>query len=322
MTSRRGATIIEGITVPADGGAERTPAGRRSPLLWMIAVMIAVVMAGSFVAPGVAAEQPDFWMDVPQAGALSHVAERPAPLPRRLTEPDGGSTSQAIRLAGATQGTTPDESIEMTLRREKEGIEEHDPWEPYNEAMFGFNHKVFDRYLLKPVATAWDTVVPDPFQRSLKNAFENLAMPRRLVNSLLQLKFKGAGYEVIRFVLNSTIGVAGLFDIATEGGIPKSDEDTGQTLGVYGVGPGPYLILPILPPLTVRDGFGYAVDAALDPLNYVIPFAATAGKTAGNTVNDRSLNLEFFESVEENTVDLYSAVRNAYLQRRQNAIQK
>jgi len=295
---------------------------RRSLLPWMIAVAIAVAMAGTIVASGVAAEQADFWMDVPQAGALSRVGERPAPLPRRLIEPDGGSTSQSIRLAGATQGTAPDEPVEMTLRREKEGIEEYDPWEPYNETMFDFNHKVFDRYLLKPVATAWDTVVPDPFQRSLKNAFENLAMPRRLVNSLLQLKFKGAGYEVIRFLLNSTIGVAGLFDIATEGGIPKSDEDTGQTLGVYGVGPGPYLILPILPPLTVRDGFGYAVDAALDPLNYVIPFAATAGKTAGNTVNDRSLNLEFFEGVEKDTLDLYSAVRNAYLQRRQNAIQQ
>jgi phospholipid-binding lipoprotein MlaA len=288
----------------------------------MIAVPIAVVVVGAFLARGAAAEQPDFWMDVPQAGALSDVGEPPAALPLRPTEPSGGSTPRAIRLAGSTQETAPDEPVEMTLRREKEGIEEYDPWEPYNEAMFDFNHKVFDRYLLKPVATAWDTVVPDPFQRSLKNAFENLAMPRRLVNSLLQLKFKGAGYEVIRFVLNTTIGVVGLFDIATEGGIPKNDEDTGQTLGVYGVGPGPYLILPILPPLTVRDAFGLAADTALDPLNYVIPFAATAGKTAGNTVNDRSLNLEFFEGVEKDTLDLYSAVRNAYLQRRQNAISK
>jgi phospholipid-binding lipoprotein MlaA len=288
----------------------------------MVAVTVAVVMAGSYLAPGAAAEQADVSLDVLQAGSLSRGGDTPAELFPLLIAVNDRSSGRSVRLARSAQGAPSDEPVEMTLRQEKEAIEEYDPWEPYNEVMFDFNHKVFDRYLLKPVATAWDTVVPDPFQRSFKNAFENLAMPRRLVNSLLQLKFKVAGYEVIRFLLNTTIGVAGLFDIATEGGIPKSDEDTGQTLGVYGVGPGPYLILPILPPLTVRDGFGFAVDVALDPLNYVVPFAATAGKTAGKTVNDRSLNLEFFESVEENTVDLYSAVRNAYLQRRQNAIEQ
>ena len=164
--------------------------------------------------------------------------------------------------------------------------------------------------------------MPDLVQRGLSNAFDNLGMPRRVVNNLLQLKFKRAGYELTRFLLNTTIGVAGLFDIGTEAGIERYDEDTGQTLGVYGVGPGPYLILPILTPLTGRDGVGFVVDAALDPLNYVLPFAATAGKVAGNTVNDRSINLELFQSVEENTLDLYSAVRNAYLQRRQRAIRE
>jgi phospholipid-binding lipoprotein MlaA len=210
----------------------------------------------------------------------------------------------------------------MTLRKGEEEIEEYDPWEPYNEKMFSFNHDVFDRFILKPLATAWDTIVPDAVQRSLGNVFENLAMPRRVVNSLLQLKFKGAGYEVTRFLLNTTIGIGGIFDIAKEAEVPRSDEDTGQTLGVYGVGPGPYLILPFLPPLTVRDGIGFAADAAMDPLSYFIPFAAAAGRTAGKTVNDRSQNLEFFESVEENVIDLYSGVRNAYLQRRQRAIQE
>jgi len=210
----------------------------------------------------------------------------------------------------------------MTLRKGEEEIEEYDPWEPYNEKMFSFNHDVFDRFILKPLATAWDTILPDAVQRSLGNVFENLAMPRRVVNNLLQLKFKGAGYEVTRFLLNSTIGIGGIFDIAKEAEVPRSDEDTGQTLGVYGVGPGPYLILPFLPPLTVRDGIGFAADAAMDPLSYVIPFAAVAGTAAGKTVNDRSQNLEFFESVEENVIDLYSGVRNAYLQRRQRAIQE
>jgi phospholipid-binding lipoprotein MlaA len=99
------------------------------------------------------------------------------------------------------------------------------------------------------------------------------------------------------------------------------DADTGQTFGVYGAGPGPYLILPFLPPLSVRDGIGRAIDGALDPLSYVLPFAATAGMKGGQIVNDRSLNLELFENVEETVLDLYSSVRNAYLQRRHRVIE-
>jgi phospholipid-binding lipoprotein MlaA len=210
----------------------------------------------------------------------------------------------------------------MTLRKGEEEIEEYDPWEPYNEKMFSFNHDVVDRFVLKPVATAWDAILPDAVQRSLGNVFENLGMPRRLVNNLLQFKFKGAGYEVTRFLLNSTIGIGGIFDIAKEAEVPRSNEDTGQTLAVYGVAPGPYLILPFLPPLTVRDGIGFAADLAMHPLSYFIPFVAVVGGGATNVVNDRSQNLEFFESVEENVIDLYSAVRNAYLQRRQKEIQE
>jgi len=233
---------------------------------------------------------------------------------------DEGVVPEAEDQDSPAQGSSPPARMDILLQKGQEEVEEYDPWEPYNETMFSFNHRVVDRYLLKPVATAWDKALPDLVQRGLSNAFDNLGMPRRVVNNLLQLKFKRAGYELTRFILNTTIGVAGLFDIAKEGGIDKSDEDTGQTLGVYGVSPGPYLILPVLPPLTVRDGVGFVVDMALDPLNYVLPFAATAGKTVGNTVNDRSLNLELFQSVEENTLDLYSAVRNAYLQRRLKAI--
>ena len=179
-----------------------------------------------------------------------------------------------------------------------------------------------DRHVLKPVAKVWNFVVPDLAQQSLANAFDNIAMPRRLINSLFQLKMKGAGLELARFFLNISMGVGGFFDVATELGVPRSDEDTGQTLGYYGVGPGPYLVLPFLPPLTVRDGFGYAADGAMQPISYVAPFAATVGMRGGQVVNDRSLNLETFEEFEQMTFDLYSAVRNAYLQRRQRMIQE
>ena len=124
---------------------------------------------------------------------------------------------------------------------------DQDPWEPFNESNFEFNRKV-DLYALKPIATGYDAVLPDLVQTSIKNAIKNLGVVRRLVNNLLQLKFSGAGREVIRFAINSTIGIVGIFDVARDGmGIKESDEDTGQTLGFYGVGPGPYLVLPSLP---------------------------------------------------------------------------
>lgn len=199
---------------------------------------------------------------------------------------------------------------------------EYDPWEPFNENMFSFNRQV-DRVVLKPVATVWDAILPSLVRKSLGNAIDNLSVVRRVVNNLLQLKLEGASRELVRFAVNSTFGIAGLFDVAKDGiGIAPSEEDTGQTLGVYGIGPGPYLILPLLPPMTVRDGIGLAVDAAMNPLNYFIPIGATFGIYGTNTVNERSLNLGEFERVEESTIDLYSAVRNAYLQRRAAAIQE
>ena len=142
-----------------------------------------------------------------------------------------------------------------------------------------------------------------------------------MTNNLLQLKFAGAGREVARFTINSTVGVAGFFDVAKNGfGIQQSAEDTGQTLGVYGLGPGPYLVLPFLPIMTVRDGFGFAADAAMNPLSYFIPTGATLGIYGTDAVNERSLNLARFEQVEESVIDLYSAVRDGYLQRREAAI--
>lgn len=229
------------------------------------------------------------------------------------------SDNKETTTAGTTAAYLLDEAEGAAAREESD----QDPWEPFNEMMFSFNRNVFDRFILKPVAVVWDALLPDPAQRSLRNALDNLSAVRRLVNNVLQLKMEGAGREVARFTINSTIGVAGLFDVAKDGfGIQQSDEDTGQTLGVYGVGPGPYLVLPFLPPMTVRDGIGIAADGAMNPMNYFIPLGATAGIYGTNAINERSLNLDRFERVEETVVDLYSAVRNAYLQRRAAAIKE
>jgi phospholipid-binding lipoprotein MlaA len=227
---------------------------------------------------------------------------------------DEARAPQPVELAEADL----EERTELTLHIRE--IEEYDPWEPFNEKTFAFNRKL-DQFVLKPVAKVWDKLLPDVVQRGLGNAFDNLSMPRRLVNEIFQLRLTGAGLELARFLLNSTVGVGGLFDAAKVMGIEKKEADTGQTLGVYGIRPGPYLVVPFLPTFTVRDGIGLAVDGALDPFNYVIfPVAALWGLGIGKRVNDRSANLELFENVEETVIDLYSAVRNGYLQRRDKVI--
>ena len=154
-------------------------------------------------------------------------------------------------------------------------IEEYDPWESFNEKMFRFNYN-FDKYVLKPVAKGYNFIIPDEVQRMIDRGFQNITFVPRFVNSLLQAKWAGAGREVARFLINSTIGIGGLWDMAKqEWGIEPSREDFGQTLGVWGVGPGPFLVLPFLPPMTVRDGIGLGVDGAMDPLGYIVGFIPT-----------------------------------------------
>ena len=209
------------------------------------------------------------------------------------------------------------------IAAEQDTSDDYDPWQRFNEKMFFFNHDVLDRYLMKPVAIGWNKILPDFGKRGLDRAFDNLGMPRRLVNNLLQGRFRGAGRELARFGVNTTIGVIGFLDVArAQLHIEKSDADTGQTLGIYGFGPGPYLVLPTLAPLTVRDGIGYGVDGVLDPVGYVSPFLATTGMSIVKQVNERSLNLEIFQDVEDSVLDVYSAVRNGYLQRRRRSIER
>lgn len=232
--------------------------------------------------------------------------------------------SQSSRLlslqATAHEGTRPVElELELELERDQE-LGENDPFEPFNQATFGFNRGV-DRFVLKPVAILYDALLPDLVQRRVGSVFHNIGVVPRVLNNALQLKFGGMTRELSRFLINSTLGIAGLFDVAKHGfGLEKSEEDTGQTLAVYGVGPGPYLVLPFLPPFTVRDGFGATVDLLLNPLIYFAPLPATVGIRGTDTVNERSLNLEFYEGAEEAALDLYTAVRNAYFQQRRQAI--
>ena len=196
--------------------------------------------------------------------------------------------------------------------------------------------------MLKPVAQGYNFVMPNPVQIGISNFFYNLRFPPRFFNNIFQGKAKGAGIEVGRFLVNSTVGVGGLFDVAQHLDLKTPEEDTGQTLGFYGVKPGPYLVLPLLPPFTARDFVGFLGDIALNPINWLVApvievrgipsviahknrTTSTVVQLGGRVfeiVNDRSLNLEKFQGVEEATLDLYAAVRNAYLQKRARAIRE
>ena len=252
----------------------------------------------------------------------------------RVDEPttpaEGSRLDTGLREGGATDGDAgaapavaqAQRAPQDASRNNEEVDEEYDPWEPFNERMFEFNRRL-DRYILKPAAQVYNKIMPEPFQVLISNGFDNIRFVKRAANSMLQGKWNGAGREVARFLINSTLGIGGLFDAAKYWDIQKSREDFGQTLAVWGSGPGPYLVMPFLEPLTVRDGIGKAVDGAMDPLSYVLPFLWTGvGMSAGDLLNDRSLNLDLFQGFEESVIDLYSAVRNGYLRRREELIKE
>jgi len=249
---------------------------------------------------------------------LDGATEAPTVVSTTRDAEDSGASEVVIAQA---QPTPRDKEPESAPGSEEEDF---DPWEPFNEKVFEFNRQA-DRFVLKPVARVYNVIIPEPFQLMIGNGFDNMSFVPRLVNSLLQAKWGGATRELSRFVINSTLGIGGLFDAAKYYGIEKSPEDFGQTLGVWGVSPGPYLIVPFLEPMTVRDGIGKAVDGAMNPLSYfsIVPFFWTGlALKLGEVVNDRALNLELFQGVEESVVDLYSAVRNGYLRRREQQIKE
>lgn len=241
----------------------------------------------------------------------------------------------------AQQDTAPDELLDPFARADEAAGEEYDPWESFNSNIFEFNRQV-DRFVLKPAAKGYNFLLPDWVQLSISNFYYHLRFPPRLLNNIFQGKFKGAGIEVGRFLVNSTIGGAGLIDVAKDMGLETPEEDMGQTLGHYGMKPGPYLVLPLLPPFTVRDFTGYVGDVFLNPINWLVaPLievknvpSVIAHKNRTTTsvlqfgarveeiVNERSRNLEKYQGVEEATLDLYTAVRNAYLQKRAKAVRE
>jgi phospholipid-binding lipoprotein MlaA len=190
-----------------------------------------------------------------------------------------------------------------------------DPLEPLNRGVFWLNDRLYF-YLFKPVARAL-RLVPEPARVALGNVYANLGTPVRFANALLQLQFDAAGDELARFLVNSTVGLGGLFDPARErDGLRRREEDLGLTLGHYGVGQGFYLVLPVLGPTTVRDGLGGFGDYFLQPLPYVLDSGELLASSVLEQENRLSLDKETYEGIKEQELDPYLFIRNAYAQRR------
>jgi len=199
------------------------------------------------------------------------------------------------------------------------GPNPRDPYEGYNRAMFKFNDTV-DEYALKPAATAYRNVLPSFVQTGVNNFFGNLGDAWTTVNDMLQGKGQQGLSDLSRFAINSTVGLLGLFDVASDAGLSKHKEDFGQTLGTWGVGSGPYLVLPLLGPSTVRDTAALPLDIKGDIWGYKDPVYLRNIGIAVRTVDIRANLLDASSLLEDAALDRYEFIRDGYLQRRESLI--
>ncbi|MBK5930088.1 VacJ family lipoprotein [Halochromatium salexigens] len=194
-----------------------------------------------------------------------------------------------------------------------------DPWQAYNRAMFKFNTD-FDNAFFKPAAQGYQAITPQPIDQGISNFFNNLADITSAVNNALQFKLSRAGSDVGRLVINTTVGLVGFIDVASNMGIPSYKEDFGQTLGYWGIGDGPYFVMPILGPSSVRDTVGFAGDIIVDPLFNLNEDEIYWGLAVLRAIDARAEFLESGDLMDEAALDRYVFVRDAYLQRRRNLV--
>ena len=232
----------------------------------------------------------------------------------------GRAVVAAVMLAGVSACATPPTDPEAL----KAYNEANDPLEPFNRAMFGLNQTI-DAIAIKPTASAYKNVVPIFVQDMVTNFLTNLKQPVVALNSLLQGDPQAMGDSLGRFVFNTVAGAGGFFDPASDAGVPKHEEDFGQTLAVWGVSEGAYLVLPILGPTTVRDGAGRVVDYAGDPMNTFLRTATDSdsvifARTAAEALDFRQRNLDELDRLEETSIDFYATIRSIYRQQRRQLI--
>lgn len=207
---------------------------------------------------------------------------------------------------------------DQTSAQTSEAQAANDPYEATNRQIFDFDEK-FDHAILKPTAEAYNSVVPEPARDGIHNFLTNLNLPIVFANDVLQGDLDHAGKTFGRFGLNSTFGIGGLLDWATGADLPYRENDFGLTLASYGVGEGPYMVLPFLGPDPPRDAAGQVADIFLDPTTYISlrsHFWWGAGRYALNTIDVRARNIDSLEGIERSSVDLYASVRSLYRQHR------
>jgi phospholipid-binding lipoprotein MlaA len=204
-----------------------------------------------------------------------------------------------------------------------DGMDAADPFESTNRKVFVFNQGV-EMVVIDPITKGYRFVLPEPARKGINRAFLNLNSPKTMVNDLLQLRFADAAETLGRFVLNTTLGLGGLFDAGKAAGWERHESDFGQTLAKFGVGSGPYLVIPIFGPSTVRDGFGAIVDLGFQPLNYILGptellthvyITSGRGLAAIDDVHDE------LKALENSSIDYYAALRSAYLQSRRAIVE-
>jgi len=192
---------------------------------------------------------------------------------------------------------------------------ERDPWEAYNRKIHAFNMEL-DRYVMRPVARGYDAVMPDAPQRGVRNFFRNLSFPVDFLNLVLQGKFGDSVQATTRFLINTTVGLGGFFDVATREGIPRYEEDFGQTLAVWGWSESRYLVMPLFGPYTVRDFLGRSFYGYFHPLSYLAREKNSYSLIVVDLVTLRAELLPFDQQVEE-AADPYVLIRDVYLQNRE-----
>ena len=195
-----------------------------------------------------------------------------------------------------------------------------DPLEPYNRAAHSFNNDLLDRALLEPLAKGYNYITPEPVNRGITNFFDNLRDVRSAINNLLQFKIGRAFSDVGRVAINTTVGILGLMDVASNMNLPSYKEDFGQTLGVWGFDSGPYIVFPFLGPSSGRDGVGLVADWFTDPLNYINDDPWRYRLVGLNIVDRRADLVGASRVVDQAALDPYAFIRDAYLQRRDSLV--
>jgi len=235
----------------------------------------------------------------------------------RADQPEDGAAVQPDSAQAEVDWTELDE--------DDQELEVWDPIEPFNRGMFWFNDKLYF-YLLKPVAKGYRFVAPEQVRESVGNFFHNLATPVRFVNCLLQGKGSEAAGELALFMINSTFGIAGLFDLTPDDMVKPDAEDFGQTLGYYGMPSGFYLVLPVFGPSNARDAVGLVADSLTHPVPspYYLKMKQieVVGVRTYDTVNELSLDKDTYEAIKRDALDPYLFVRNSFMQKRTAKIEK